>query len=265
MKLSPVSKYAEELERRLRLKTHPLAIKLLEGEQDIPEGAQRPLRDFGYRLSTCQGFAASRRDGMVLAMLKEDMWCFEPVIGYGLAEAPDYFLQGNNRFPEDVESLAVGKNYAQDFPRLPVGKYIGIVSGPLGAANFEPDLIIFYCDSAQLSLLLLAREYKDGHDLKCSLSSHAACVYAVVPSFETGRCQVSVPCRGDHYQAMAGDDELIFTVPKEKIEDLISGLRYLETTGSKLPRNYRMMREPQLRPSYMKLAQMTGMHSDGGN
>jgi uncharacterized protein (DUF169 family) len=262
LKLSLLAEYAEELERRLRLKTYPLAIKLLEGEKDIPGGAKRPLEDFGYHLSTCQALAASRRDGTPLAMLKEDMWCVEPVIGYGLAPAPDYFLQGYNRFPEDVESPQVGENYAQDFPCLPVGKYIGLVSAPLGTANFAPDLIIFYCDSTQLSLLLLAREYKDGHDLKCSLSSHAACVYSVVPPLLTGQCQVSIPCRGDHYQAMAGDDELIFTVPKEKLEDLISGLRYLETTGSRLPRNYRMMREPQLRPSYMKLARMVGMHLD---
>jgi len=265
MGLSLLSKYAGELEQRLRLKTYPLAIKLLEKEQDIPDGAKRPLKDFGCRFSTCQGFAASRRDGTLLAMLKEDMWCFEPVIGYGMAEAPDYFLEGNNRFPEDVESLEAGKNYAHDFPRLPVGKYIGCVSSPLGAANFEPDVVVFYCDSAQLSLLLLAREYKDGHDLKCSLSSHAACVYSVVPPIKTGQCQVAVPCRGDHYQAMAGDDELIFAAPGEKLEDLILGLRYLETTGSKLPRNYRMRCEPELRPSYVKLARMLGMHSNGSH
>ncbi len=32
----------EELEKRLRLKTFPLAVKLLEKEEDISEGAQRP-------------------------------------------------------------------------------------------------------------------------------------------------------------------------------------------------------------------------------
>jgi uncharacterized protein (DUF169 family) len=35
--------------------------------------------------------------------------------------------------------------------------------------RFEPDLVIIYCDSEQLSLLILAREYKDGHDLPCQL------------------------------------------------------------------------------------------------
>ena len=32
--------FGEELERRLRLKTFPLAIKLLEKETDVPDGAK---------------------------------------------------------------------------------------------------------------------------------------------------------------------------------------------------------------------------------
>ena len=166
----------EEISRRLCLKTFPLAVKLLEKEEDIPEEAMRPLRDLGYHLELCQAYATSRREGTLIAMLKEDMWCFEPVVGYELAEPPQYFLEGHNRFPQDVKTLEVGKNYARDFPRLPVGRYIGVMSAPLGTTNFEPDLIMIYCDSAQLSLLLLGREYKEGHDLKCSLSSHALCV-----------------------------------------------------------------------------------------
>jgi len=157
------------------------------------------------------------------------------VVGYGIAESPQYFLEGYNRFPEDVATLEAGRNYAHDFPRLPVGRYIGIMAAPLPVTKFEPDLVLIYCDSAQLSLLLLGREYKNGHYLKCSLSSHAACVYSVVPAIQTGECCVAVPCRGDHYEAMAADDEMIFSVPHAKLEDLMLGLRYLETAGSKLP------------------------------
>jgi len=132
----------------------------------------------------------------------------------------------------------------------------------LKTTNFNPDLVMIYCDSSQLSLLLLAREYKDGHDLKCSLSSHAACVYSVVPVLQTGECRVAIPCRGDKYKAMAGDDEMIFTVPVGKLEDLMAGLRYLETTGSRLPRTYRMQREPELPLNYFEIAKMIGMLED---
>ena len=250
--------YGDELERRLRLKTFPLALKLLENEGDIPDGSQRPIRDFGHHLSLCQAFQISRREGTAVAMLEEDNWCPEPVIGYGLGEPPKYFLEGHNRFPHDVENLEAGSHYAQQFPRLEVGKYVGVVSAPLRTANFEPDFVVIYCDSAQLSLLLLAREYKEGYDLKCSLSSHAACVYGVVPAVISGECQVAMPCRGDHYRAMAGDDEIIVTVPKGRLEDLMAGLKYVNSTGSRLPRGYTFLPEYPQRESYEKIAKMMG-------
>jgi uncharacterized protein (DUF169 family) len=250
--------WGEELERGLRLKTFPIALKLLAKEADIPKEAQRPLRDFGYHYELCQSFQLSRRSGITIAMLKEDHWCCEPVIGFGLGEPPEFFLEGHNRYPRDVETLEAGKNYAEEFPRLEVGKYIGTVSAPLRTTSFEPDVVMIYCDSAQLCLLLLGREYRDGRNLKCALSGHAACVYGVVPSLKSGQCQVAVPCRGDRYEAMAGDEEMIFTIPKGRLEDLILGLRQIEKTGSKLPRGYAFLPECPMSPNYDKIAKLMG-------
>jgi len=122
--LSIYREYGEELERRLRLKTFPIALKLLAKEADIPKEAQRPLKDFGHQYAFCQSLQLSRREGMTIAMLKEDHWCFEPVVGYGLGEPPELFLEGHNRYPRDVKTLEAGKNYAEDFPRWEVWKYI---------------------------------------------------------------------------------------------------------------------------------------------
>jgi uncharacterized protein (DUF169 family) len=251
--------WGEEIGRRLRLQSFPFALKLLEKEEDIPEGAVRPKKDLGQHLFLCQAFQMSRREGTIIAMLKEDMVCFEPVIGYGLAEPPQYFMDGHNRFPEDVETLEAGKNYAHEFPRLETGKYIGVISAPLVTANFEPDIVLLYVNPAQLTLLLLGREYRDGYNLKCALSGHAACVYSVVPSIQSGKCQVAIPCRGDRWLAMAADDELIFSVPTGKMEDLMLGLKRIDETGSKMP--FKRVIKPDAEPaeSYRKLAKMLGM------
>jgi uncharacterized protein (DUF169 family) len=252
----------EELERKLRLKTYPLAVKMITEEEEIPAGAKRPIKDFGYHFDLCQAFASSRRDGVTMALNKNDNWCCEPVIGYGLAEPPNDFMDGKNRFPQDVASLEAGSHYAQDLPKLEPGKYVGVLSAPLSKTSFIPDVVVIYGDSEQLSLLLLAEEYKDGHDLAIHVSSHAACIYAVVPSMKSGQCSVSIPCRGDHYGAMAGDSETIFTIPLSKLEDVMDGLHFLESTGSKLPRNYRMRKEPEKADSYMRIARQMGMLND---
>jgi uncharacterized protein (DUF169 family) len=251
--------YGEEIERRLRLRTLPIAVKLLEKEADIPKGAVRPKKDLRHHLSTCQSFAMSRREGTLIAMLKEDMWCFEPVIGYGLAEPPQYFLDGHNRFPESVMTLEAGSVWARAFPRLETGKYIGILSGPLATANFEPDLIMMYCQPGQLTLLLYAATCIDGHDIKSTLSGHAACVYSVVPVIQNGKCQVTIPCRGDRETGLTQNDELIFSVPLGTVEELLSALRYLDSYDIRLPYRFSMLPEHELRESYTKIGRMIGM------
>jgi len=80
----------------------------------------------------------------------------------------------------------------------------------------------------------------------------------VVPALQSGEYQVAVPCRGDHYRAMAGDEEMIFTVPKKKLEDLMLGLRRIEATGSKLPVGYSFRPEYPLLESYKKIGEMMG-------
>ena len=252
--------WGEEIDRRLRLQSFPFAIKLLETEEDIPEGTIRPKKDLGLHLHLCQAFQMSRREGTIIAMLKEDMSCFEPVVGFGLAEPPQYFMDGYNRFPHDVETLEGGKNYAHEFPRLEAGKYIGVISAPLAMTTFEPDIVILYVNPAQLTLLLLGNEYKEGYSLKCALSGHAACVYAAVPAIQSGKCQVAIPCRGDRWMAMAADDELIFSIPMAKMGDLMLGLERIDETGSKMP--YKRLIKPNPEApveSYRTLAKMLGM------
>jgi len=51
--LMEFNRYGEDLEKHLMLRTSPIAVKMLEKESDIPEGAVRPFKDNGYHLSQC--------------------------------------------------------------------------------------------------------------------------------------------------------------------------------------------------------------------
>jgi len=260
--LEKMHKDAEDLERYLRLQTYPLAIKLLRSESDIPADAKRPKRDEGCQYNVCQAFALSRRNGHTVAMLKEDMYCFEPVVGYGMGEPPQEFLDGQNRYPGDVETPEAGRRYAEQFPRLKAGEYIGVLSAPLSKAAFEPHVVTIYCNSAQLVVLLMAREYKTGENLPTALSGHAACVYGVVPAINNGECQVAVPCRGDHITAMAGDDEMIFTIPMGRFDEFMRGMRTIVEGEGKLTRlpMIHEMKPGAVQPeSYFKMAELMGM------
>lgn len=258
--LSDFNKCGEELETRLLLRTSPIAVKMLRREEDIPKGAMRPKKDTGLRLGLCQAFAKSRRERVAVAMLKEDNWCYVPVISLGFAKPPDFFLEGHTDFPARIADLEAAKNQAKTFPRLEYGKYVGVVSAPLRTASFEPDLLVIYCNAGQLRCLLTAMKYKMGYLVTSRLDPSGACVQSTVPVLQNGGCQLTVPCGGDRRRALAQDDELIFSVPTDRLEDLMIGLRHFDEIGSGYIQSAPDMRpEYPLPELYVKVGKMLGM------
>ncbi len=168
-------------------------------------------------------------------------------------------MGGNTRYPGAAQTLEAGKNWAAAIPRLYPGKYIGVVSAPLTTTSFEPDLAVIYGDSAQVAELVVAAVYKDGRDINSRLSAAAACVYATVPVMQTGEYAVTLPCGGDRKFGIAQDDELIFSSPLGKVEDLLVALRGREQAGARLPLAFKMMREPELPPSFVECSRQMGM------
>ena len=258
--LKDFNRWGEELETRLKLRTSPIAIKMIEKEADIPKEAKRPRKDFGSHLALCQAFAKSRREGLTVAMLKEDHWCYVPVVAQGLAKPPDFYLEGNTDFPQRVADLEAAKSLAKTSPRLEYGKYIGIVSAALKTTTFEPDLVVTYCDSAQLRGLLTGLKYKKGEMVTSTLNPGGACVQCTVPALLSARCQVTIPCGGDSRRALARDDELIFTIPADQLGDLMAGLKHLDETGTGYRQSAPDMRSeyPQSE-MYVTLGKMVGM------
>ena len=258
--LGEFNECGKELEARLQLRTSPIAVKMLERKEDIPEGVMRPRRDTGLRFGLCQAFAKARRERVAVAMLKEDHWCYVPVIAFGLAEAPDLFLEGHADFPARVADQEAAKNLAKTSPRLTRGKYVGIVSAPLRTANFKPDLSVIYCNTGQLRCLLTAMKYRSGYVVTSRLEPGGACVQSTIPVLRSGECHVAVPCGGDRKHALAQDDEMIFSLPIERLEDLMAGLRHFDEVGA----GYTQF-APDMRPEYplpefyVKLGRMVGM------
>jgi len=256
--LSEFNSYGEELEKLLLLRTAPIAVKMLEKEADIPKEAIRPKRDRGYHLAQCQAFALTRRRGETIAMLKEDNWCWAPLIGYGLVEP----LDENTISPliYIVENMEAAKKIAKNFPLLKYGKYIGILSAPLKTASFEPDLVLVYSNTAQLRSMLLAVKYKEGYLVTSQFDPIDSCVYSVVPVILSGEYRITLPDPGDYQRAMAGEDEIIFSVPAAKLAELVAVLKHFEKIKLGYTQHTMEMRPDFPQPEFYKdLFKMWGL------
>lgn len=262
LQLDRLKEYGNRLKKYLMLETFPLGIKLLKDVNKMPENTKRPKKDFGYHLSLCQAMAISRRKAESFALFKEDMWCFEPVIGLGFEKAPSYFLEGKNRYPGTAKNIEAGKNWAENFPHFEYGKYKGIALSPLEVVNFQPDIGILYCTPTQLTQLMIAINWIDGNDIYCRISGHAGCVYSIVPTIKNHQFQITVPCIGDRKRALAQNYEIVFSFPIELVDDLILALEHLEKKGAGLPINFQQFPEYQLEESYKAIGKLIGMDID---
>jgi uncharacterized protein (DUF169 family) len=245
------NQYGEAIEDFMRLRTYPIAIKMLETESDIPEGAMRPKRDRGYHLAQCQAFSLSRRQGIAVAMLKEDNWCWGSLMAYGLADQ-----RIAEKFPELKEEV-------RKMPRIEFGKYIGIVSAPLKSANYEPDLILIYSNNAQLNNMLHALSFANEGFVRTPIYPIASCALSVVPAL-SGQYGVTLPDPGELGRALAGEDEIIFSVPRDKVSILVEQLRIFdERKWGYRHHAFLEMRPDFPRPEfYKKFARECGLDSD---
>jgi uncharacterized protein (DUF169 family) len=205
--LNEFTKYGEDLEASLLLRTSPIAVKMLEKEADIPKEAFRPKRDGGYHIAQCQAFGMSRREGKTVAMLKEDHWCPTALMAYGMVEKPD--------------SMA---KWGESYLSFKVGEYIGVLTAPLKKASFRPDVVLVYLNPAQLRGLLLPMMFNGASQV----SGHfflPSCAHCVVDPMKTGKYCVVLPDPGEYQRALTQEEEVIFAVPQDKLGGLMAGLK----------------------------------------
>lgn len=131
---------------------------------------------------------------------------------------------------------------------------------PLQKAPFEPNMVVIYCDSAQLRALLSAVRYKEGHHITTELDPGGACIQATISVLLSGEYNVAIPCAGDRKSAATSDDDLIFSFHWSRSEDLMRGLRHTDEVGLGYDTVYpQIMPENQLPDVQIDLRRMLGL------
>ncbi|MBN2404578.1 MAG: DUF169 domain-containing protein [Coriobacteriia bacterium] len=240
--------YGREIDDLLRLDSFTVAVKMIRDLEEIPAEAVRPKRDRNQHIAQCQAFSLTRREGKTVAMLKEDHWCYAPVIGYGLVEQPDFFKKGGlydpqfDGDPEIREALGgtgskflghflekpeLAKNMT--FPCLEAGKYIGCLTAPLRNTTFEPDVVFIYSNNAQLRNILMAVKYKEGVHVTSEFDPIDSCIYSLVPLIEGKQNYViTIPDPGEQERALTDENKIIFSLTRDKLKVLVEGLRHYD-------------------------------------
>lgn len=227
--MSKYNEAAKRLKDFLDLKLNIQAVKLIEDPADVPASAINAHEEYGH-LSLCQAFALTKREGRTLYTDKSSEWCWAPVVGLGYGDCSP----GTKSFQTisrllGIEDPAKADRFFADFPRLPLGKYQGVLLAPATQAEFDPDVLLINCDSNfQLRSLLSAIKFKTGRLLDVHLDPVDSCVHTLVAAMLRKDYTVAIPDPGDQERALSQPNELIMAVPVEKLDDLMEGLDFLD-------------------------------------
>jgi uncharacterized protein (DUF169 family) len=236
----------------LRPQSFPVAIRFVSSADEIPEKAKMPKRDLKVRVALCQGVAMSKRYGWVTAQGADDMVCPAGALTTGFYPPVKEFLDGTFKMPF-WGSQEVRVKIAKNIMRLEYGKYKYMITAPLERTTFEPQLILFYGNPAQVVRLIQANLEETGEPLTSTFMGGFACSTEITRTILTDQCQVIVPGGGERSVAWVGDHELCFSIPWSKVDMLMRGLEVTHKAGTRYPVASVLAYEPEMAPGYQQL------------
>lgn len=254
--------FNRKIEQYIRPLTFPVGVKMLPG-RDIPEGYRRPVSLLGHRINICQGVNMARRYGWNLGFLQEDMACPLSIPIFGFCEDPDFVTRGEIIYPDFTCSLEAAQKTQAAQPKAPVGSIGSILVGPLGRVDFDPDVVLVYGSPAQIVRMVQGALFKEGGAVESRFSGRCACAQEFVYPFFSGKCNVIIPAQGERLFAMTTDDELVFSIPRGQLENVVEGLEVTHKRGvSRIPTPFFGLRmAPEFPQRYQELAEFCGIET----
>ena len=222
-----LKKVNETLNTYIRPQTFPIAIRLFTAKETLPAKVKIPVKDMGHPIALCQAWGLSRRYGWAVAVGKKDQCCIGGHVAMGFMDNPPAGDTNNRHEP---------------------GTYAYMLSAPIDRTDFEPELIALYVNSAQAMRLAQAATNGGGGIGPTFATGMGSCGDMVARTVKTDLNQFILPSGGNRVFASTQDDELIFTIPKSKIDLMMKALADTHAIGFRYPVLADVRHRPNLPP-----------------
>jgi dephospho-CoA kinase len=226
-------KVVRRIEILMRLKSFPVAFKLLEKKEALAEVPF--LRRMNHKVTLCQLITIVRTyDWTVGADLDDFISPMCPSI-IGLTALPEVVRDGTFRSIVWTKTREDGRKFENSIPRLPAGKYQAAALAPLVYNPFDPDIVLIYGNPAQMILLINALQFEDYEVMEFYCVGESSCSDVIARCYLRGKPSLSIPCYGERRYGHAQDDELVMALPAGMMEKALRGLEALYKRGVRYP------------------------------
>jgi uncharacterized protein (DUF169 family) len=217
----------EALNQYLRLQTFPVAVRMCESEEELPDRVRIPQRDLGITISLCHAIALARRYGWVMAVDKYQS-CYAAGLSLGFLPLLPDIVDGSYQASFGIWGMTKEEAAAsiEDMPKFEYGKYQYALIAPLQRATFEPHVVMVYANPAQIWVLLSAYLSGTGKrgGLDITLTAGGGCQSYITRAMQTDEAKFTLIGTGERLGPNAQDYECAFSIPFSKIEQTVQGL-----------------------------------------
>jgi dephospho-CoA kinase len=229
-------KVVRRLELLMRLKSFPVAFKMLEKSEALDRIPF--LRRPNAKKTLCQLITLVRNfDWTVGADLDDFLSPVCPSI-IGLTDTPEIHKDGTFRSIVWVKTRENGRKYEASIPRLPLGKYEAVAMAPLVYKPFEPDMVLIYANPAQMMLLINSLQFEDYEVMDFHCVGESSCSDAIARCYLTGKPSMTIPCYGERRYGHAQDEDLVMAIPATMMGKALRGMEALYRRGIRYPISY---------------------------
>jgi len=236
-KLQIYQDYGKKLEEFLRPQTFPIAIKFIKDESDIPPNHKKPKTDLNVQIFLCQAFKMVRSYGWTMYITEEDCICKLARFIYGWDPITEEVANFSNQFSVGLyaKDIDTARKWQENIYFLNE-EFLGVAISPLSRTKIEPDIVQIYCNPAQAMRLIQSYLYIKGGVLNfTSAGRGGTCHEGVIKSLKTNEPQLVIPGNGDRVWGGAEDTEVMFSIPNEKLDNVIEGLEATHKAGLRYP------------------------------
>lgn len=228
---------SEQLVALLRLRTLPIGMKLFEDPEDmnaIP-GIRTPTAEVQF--TTCQLVTQARIGGLTLGITHDNLRGFSNCGGIvGLNLPSDAYLSGDMMKGVWFENRQAAAAHQAQMPRVPAGRYNGLVVSPLRTARLDPpDICLFYANPAQMILFFNGLQWKNYQRYTFSITGESACADSWGNALKTREVSLSIPCFAERRYGGVADDEMLLACPPADLARGVEGLEGLHKAGLRYP------------------------------
>ena len=224
----------DELNRLLRLKTTPIAMKLFERVEDMQ--AVPKLRRPGAIHTTDQIVAQAARLGFTVGITREDLAGAQCGAVIGLAPQDEEWRSGKHMAGVWFATVAEASAHQHAMDVVPHGKYQAMAVSPLASGRLNPpDICLIYATPGQMIIFINGLQWSGYKKFDWSVVGESACADSWGRALKTREPSLSIPCFAERRYGGVLDDEMLMALPPQLLAQAVEGMHALAKNGFRYP------------------------------